>query len=242
MKLLIVDGIADTRNYYRGLVEKCIPNATVFECMNAEDAFFQLFEHGAEMIISSEILSFRSGYDLTRLVNKLMPQIPIIIIANDENHALDAIKTKVFEYLVKPLSENDFASALLKAVVFVGQRIADNQRSESSVKVRVRIGLSKGYKLVELDSIAYCIAEGAYTHIFYTNGTSDFSGYYLGRIEEILNGYHFARINRSVLVNLKQIKHIDKREELCEVEVGNDLKLFKMTKTCLQKLHKDNII
>lgn len=241
MDFLIVDGLQKTRDEYRKLIESSVQNVQVFESNNAEDALFTLFDKGGDIIICSEVLSFRSSYELALLIKKIKPEIPIIVIANDKTNAIKAIKSNVFEYLIKPINPNEFKKSLINASEYVKtMSVLPNNAVQD--KIKIRIGLTNGYKLVDINKLAYCMAEGAYTQLYYENGENDFSGYYLGKIEKKLENLNFSRINRSVLVNLRMVKQIDKRNETCEIEIGEQLKVFKMTKACLLKLQNDNIL
>ncbi|HOO85079.1 MAG TPA: LytTR family transcriptional regulator DNA-binding domain-containing protein [Prolixibacteraceae bacterium] len=241
MDFLVVDSIDQTRNKYRLYIEQSVANSQIFDCSNAEDAFFTLFDKGGDVIVCSETLSFRSGYELASLVKKVKPNIPVIIIATDDKHALQAIKCKVFDILVEPFSLQQFSECIKNAVDSFNQ----NQTAPPIVNnesVKIQLGLANGYRLVNIDSLAYCMADGAYTNLYFNNGESELSGYYLGRIEKLLADFPFVRINRSVLINLRFLKQIDKRTETCELVVNDELKLFKISRVNINNLHNINIL
>ncbi|MBN2262788.1 MAG: response regulator [Prolixibacteraceae bacterium] len=241
MNFLVVDSIDQTRNKYRSFIEQTVANSQVFDCSNAEDAFFTLFDKGGDVIVCSETLSFRSGYELASLVKKIKPNIPVIIIAHDDKNALQAIKCKVFDILVEPYNLQQFSESINKAVDSFNQNIStDHVTNKESIKIQ--LGLANGYRFVDIDQLAYCMADGAYTNLYFNSGESELSGYYLGRIEKLLDNFHFVRINRSVLINLKFLKQIDKRTETCELVVNGESKLFKINRVNINNLHNINIL
>ncbi|HKM92288.1 MAG TPA: LytTR family DNA-binding domain-containing protein [Prolixibacteraceae bacterium] len=241
MKFLVVDAVPETRDKYRELVLNAVPNVEIFDALSAEDALFQFVDKQADIIISSEMLIFRNGFELTRIIKKLKSDVPVILIADDDKHAIDAIKSEVFDYLVAPSSVNQIVDSVNKAVAFINQKL-DKKPNDNTLQIKLKVGLNNGYKLIDFNELAYCIADGAYTKIFYTNGDTDLSGFYLGKIEQKLLSFNFMRINRSVIVNMKFIRHIDKRKELCQIEVAGNILSFKMTRTNIHKMQIENIL
>lgn len=241
MKFLVVDAAAEIRNEYRKLILKAVPNAEIIDALSAEDALFRFVDEQVDIVLSSEMLMFRNGFELTQILKKVKPEIPVILIANDAIHAIDAIKYDVFDYLVAPFPENKIVDSINKAIAFINEDIVKKQII-NNFEIKLKVGINNGYKLININDLAYCIADGAYTNITYTNGDVDFSGFYLGKIEQKLRNFNFMRINRSVIVNMKLIRHIDKRKELCEIKVGDNILSFKMTRTCINKMQEQNIL
>lgn len=241
MDFLVVDSIDQTRNMYRSFIEQTVSNSQVFDCSNAEDAFFTLFDKGGDIVVCSETLSFRSGYELAKLIKKVKPNIPVIIIATNDENALQAIKCNVFDILVEPYDLQQFSESLTKAIESFNKNQATDQIVNKE-NVKIQLGLANGYRFVDIDNLAYCLADGAYSNLYFTNGHCEFSGYYLGRIEKLLADHHFVRINRSVLINLKYLKQIDKRNETCELKVNGQSVLFKISRASINNLYCVNVL
>lgn len=241
MKFLIVDGLSETRYNFRKHLESCVPNAGIFESTSAEDALFTFIDHEINIIISSEILSFRSGFELSRIVQKLNPDVPVIIIANDDSKAVEAIRNRVFDFLLEPINPEKFELAINKAISHIESVLSKSDKKYNH-SMKIRISLKSGFKLINLEDLAYCFADGAYTNLCYTNGGIDYSSYNLGKIEKQLLKYHFLRINRSTIVNMKLLKHIDKHKKTCAIEVSGNLTTFKITLQYFDKLVNNDFI
>lgn len=242
MKFVIVDGIQETRAYYADLVKELVPHAEIFHCMSAEDAIFMVLDIQPDIILSSEILAFRSGFDLVRLLKKIKSNIPVIILAKDTSHALEAIKTNVFEYLVLPLNEERLKVAIEKAVQYIDKHIHIRRSRKFEKNTRLKISTTSGWRLVNLDEVCYCTADGSYTTINFCNGRKEYSSYNLGKIEKVLSDYHFMRINRSVIINLKKIHKIDKPNSICTMEMGEKMLDFSVSRSNMKKLENDSIV
>lgn len=241
MKFLVVDGLRETRLFYKEQIESICDNAEVFQCMSAEDAIFNVIDREPDIIVTSEILSFRSSFELVRILNKIGSKIPVIVIACDNTNALQAIKNNVFDYLMMPIDKDALKKSVAKAIVYINQQLllkyGDKQNGNLNPKILLSIART-GYKLIDSDKIAYFISNGSYSEIHYSNGDMDMSSYYLGKIETMMSNYHFMRINRQVIINLKNISRIDKQKKECELELLNELKVFSITHHNLKKLEE----
>ena len=197
MKFLVVDGLRDTRLFYKEQIESISNNAEVIQCMSAEDAIFNVIDREPDIIVTSEILSFRNSFELARILNKMGSRIPVIVIANDTTNALQAIKNNVFDYLLMPVNKDDFKKSVAEAIEYIDKQLilkyGSKNKNNSNLKIRLSIATS-GYKLIDAEKIAYFMSNGSYTEIYYTNGETDMSSYYLGKIEKIMEDYNFMRI------------------------------------------------
>ena len=75
-----------------------------------------------------------------------------------------------------------------------------------------------GYVLIDPAEIVYCQADGNYTHLHLSRGSSETISQNLGAIEEILEGNGFFRASRSYLLNLKYLIRVDRKSCTCQME------------------------
>lgn len=242
MKFLIVDGLRTTRLFYKELVESIYENAEIFQCMSAEDAIFNVIDLDPDIIISSEILPFRNGFEMARILNKMNNKTPIILIAEDDTNAIQAIKQNVFDYIVMPISSNKIKVSIANAVGHINKFIHLKMSDRFSENIKLRINTIHGFKLINLEEIAYCIAEGVYTQVFFLNGDCEVSNHNLGKIEDSLLGSKFVRISRSVIINLDVIFQIDKTNGVCILELQNGMQEIKISKDNIRKLELNGMI
>ena len=222
MKFLVVDGLRTTRLFYKEQIESITPNADIIQCMSAEDAIFNVIDKEPDIIISSDILSFRNCFEMVRILNKMEKKIPVIVIATDESNALHAIKMNVFAYLQMPVENDILKKTIEDALEFIDDQLVLKYggRKSKPVGAKIRLSTVSGYKIIDSDDIAYFLSEGHYTKIYYNDGGSDTSSYFLGKIEEIMEDYHFMRISRSAIINLKNIHSVDRIKRICVLETS----------------------
>ena len=241
MKFLVVDGLRDTRLFYKEQIDSICDNAEVFQCMSAEDAIFNVIDKEPDIIVTSEILSFRNSFELVRVLNKMGSKIPVIVIASDDTNALQAIRNNVFDYLMMPVEKEVLKSSVAKAIDYIDKQLllkyGDKNKNSSQPKIRLSITTS-GYKLVDSEKIAYFTSNGSYTEIHYTNGETDMSSHFLGKIEKMMEDYLFMRISRSVIINLNKLRKIDRQQKICELEYMNEVRTFSITSSNIKKLEE----
>ncbi|MDA3815922.1 MAG: LytTR family DNA-binding domain-containing protein [Prolixibacteraceae bacterium] len=237
MRLLIVDGISSTREEYIDLVDKKYLS-DVSEANSAEDAAFHILERKPDVIITSDVLSFRSGYELVKLVDELDLGIPVIVISNDTDRAILAINNNAFDFIVKPVSAIRLNNAIDNALNTIKEMYGHTGRISNIKDVKVKINTTSGFRLIELNKLMYCEAEGTYTKLFFEDGGWYYSTYNLGKIENLIKDYFFIRINRSVLINLSKVKLINKKDELCVLEDGIRVS-FNISKKKIREMEKN---
>lgn len=242
MRVLIVDELHKIRHRYIEQISNLDLITSFVQCFSAEDAVYEIIDSTPDLVITSEVLPYRNGFSIANFLHKLNKKTPVIIVTKDALCAIDAIKSKVFDYVLD--CENDFTlvKAVKNAAIYLQDHYASKNIKSFEKNIKIRIGHNNGYKLVHFDSLAYCLADGSYTKLCYIDNTNDMSSIYLAKITQILAKYHFVRINRSVVANLKYISKIDKFKLICMMEYNNQFIEFKLGRSYLEKLESEKII
>jgi two-component system, LytTR family, response regulator len=241
MVLLLLIDDKTTRILVKNQVKDIQGIGTILESNSAEDALFQIMEKKPQLVISSDHLPGKSGFELVNLLYENDIEIPFIILSNDQSKVVDAIRHHVYEFLVYPYPVEKLKSTVSKAILELEEKYSEVVMIQDR-KTRLRINSQEGFRLFDLDLLTHCIADGSYTNLFFSNGNEIFTSSYLGKIEKVLKEYKFVRINRSTIINLYKIKEIDRKRGICRMDTGTDKNEFKITKFCLKKLEEDNLI
>lgn len=160
---------------------------------------------------------------------QLPPNIQIIVISAFPEYALQAIKIEVVDYLLKPISEEDFLLLLPKIKqrgIKNGQIPTDITSTKTSLVVR-ESGLNV---VVPFGDIQYVEAAGAYSKII-TAQKEHLISKTLKVLSPSLPG-HFVRVHRSYLVPVDQIATY-KSNHLC-LKNGKQIALSKTGRKQLQ--------
>ena len=151
-------------------------------------------------------------------------QVPgIIFVTAFEHYAIQAIRNSVFDYILKPVHQNELNSAIERFRTSRKQLHQDDlqklvdalhDRGPSRIKLNTR----SGYVLIDPEDIVYCQADGSYTHLHLSRGHSEIITQNLGAIELLLGGNAFFRASRSYILNLNYLTRVDRKSCICHME------------------------
>jgi two-component system LytT family response regulator len=141
----------------------------------------------------------------------------IIFITSFDKYAVQAFKVHAVDYLMKPVDGIELSKAIERAMA----QIIDKERrmgliSEYSIQKNNKILVPEHneYKLVEIDFILYCKADGNYTDLMQLESNGGELKYTdthnLKYYEEKLKSFGFIRIHQSYLANKAHVSKIRK--------------------------------
>ena len=134
------------------------------------------------------------------------------------NHALEAIKKQAFDYLLKPIDEDELEETIKKIQLKIKSKnniLPSNleQMIKSMIiteKVqKITLPYSKGYKVVNIDDIVMFKGNNNYSDIYLVDGSVLLSSKTLRFFEMNLSSLRFFRIHKSFLINLVHIKEMN---------------------------------
>ena len=170
-------------------------------------AMRELREHPVDLIFLDIQMPELSGLELARI---LPPQTRIIFTTAFNQYAIDGYKVNAMDYLLKPISYDDFLQACNKALeYFTSQQIHTTNKEKADRFIFVK----SEYKLVRinLDDVLYIEGVKDYVKIYFANGDKPvMSLMNMKRIEESLPSPEFMRTHRSYIVNMMKVKVIDR--------------------------------
>lgn len=242
MRIAVVDGLLDRRLEYKAMLQALDHHVEILECISAEDALFSILDHPVDAIFSSAILPFRTASELAHLLKTLPVNIPVVVISEDASKALQAINAGVFDFLQYPVQMTKLKSCFEKLIRHRTQQLQLLRINQNHAHTKVKLNTIHGHKLIHLNELAYCQADGAYTIIFYSNGTTDLSSHYLGRIGKVLEEFQFARVSRSCIVNLRKINSIDRTSQECFLQMDHEVRALKISRLLIDQLEEKQLL
>ena len=153
-----------------------------------------------------------SGLEFARILPK---ETKIIFTTAFSQYAVDGYKANAIDYLMKPVSYDDFLAGANRALEwFRSVRQSENASDDRFIFVKSE------YKLVKImfDDILYIEGLKDYVKIYLTDGRDPvMSLMNMKKIEESLPKPEFMRIHRSYIVHMRKIEGIDR----FRVVIGN---------------------
>lgn len=156
-----------------------------------------------------------SGMDLSRM---LPERTRIIFTTAFSEYAVEGFKVRALDYLLKPISYEDFLSATVKAKEYfevTEPAEVTGQRKIKSIFVKTEYRLQQ----IDLDKITYIEGLKDYVKIHLNDGSTPvLSLMRLKNLEDTLPNEDFVRVHKSFIVRLTAIEAIERSHIL----IGQD--------------------
>ncbi len=199
--------IVDDEPLALGLLESYVAKTPFLELTgkysSAVQAMQELPEKQADLLFLDIQMPELNGLEFSKMVAS---HTRIIFTTAFEQYALEGYKVNALDYLLKPISYNDFLQAANKALQWF-ELTKQPQEEMSSIFVK------SDYKLVQikLDNILYIEGLKDYVKI-YEEGESRpiLSLMSMKSMEELLPASRFIRVHRSYIVQKNKIRVIDR--------------------------------
>lgn len=205
MNVLVLDDENSGRQVLKKLIAEYIPD--VYHVYLADDfktAQSVLLKHDIDVILIDISMPEGTGFDFLDMLN--YERYNIVFITAHQEFALDAIKYRAFDYVLKPVSHLKLIDVFntikkrMNAMPFV------RNGSNSAENLKITLSGENSYAVYDLDTVSYITSSGATTSVYFSNGTVKQSLKSIGHYETLLENAGFYRIHHSTLVNLKKIK------------------------------------
>jgi len=179
-------------------------------CYSAKEGIMAIKRLNPDLVFLDVEMPWMNGFELLGILGEINFSI-IFTTAHDE-FAAKAFRISAVDYLLKPVDANDLKEAVQKVARKMNegssvQHISNLLRNiqQSSTDQKIALPQREGYEFVDVSSILYCQAEGAYCKIFIEGKKTMLVSRTLGDVEELLPAEIFQRIHHSTLVNVTYI-------------------------------------
>ena len=140
-----------------------------------------------------------SGMSVATELRSLGIRSPIIFLTSSTEHAVEAFGVNATHYLLKPYTQQNFFSAMDKAMQSISSHAEDS--------VVLKIGSE--YQNVLISDILYCEASGNYQQIWMKQGDPLLIRMTASELYALLEGFGcFHRCGRAFIINLSHIKKV----------------------------------
>lgn len=155
----------------------------------------------------------------------------VVFVTAHAEHAIQAIRERAFDYLLKPVDSSDLLSLLNR----INQNLINQLKSISSAssfpeKEKVAINMDDQLILLDPDEVIYCESEGSYSYIHTTNGGKVLVSKRLKLLDNLFSKFKFYRIHHSFLINLEKVKSYEKSSGKVKLTDGISLPVSRLKK------------
>ena len=146
-----------------------------------------------------------SGLELIDLVEK--KEFYLVFVTAYENYALQALKAKADDYLLKPVDLIEFEKMMV-SLRKERANLSDFQINEDKIAIPIDDSVS----FVELSTIDYLEACDNYTYVHFIDKRKKLVTKRLRHFEDALKDKGFLRVHRSFVINIHRLKGYFKRD------------------------------
>ncbi len=193
------DVIVETEIYHSG--EAFLKDFESKRVFDEKGADFDLLLFDVEM-------DGKNGIETAKEVRKYDKDVIIMFITNMAQYAIHGYDVEAIDYVLKPITYDDFALKMNKAMRYIKQHEKQQMVLNTTDDGKVPVLISDIY---------YIEVVSHYLHFHTKHGVLESRGV-MKEIEKQLGSLNFFRCNQSYLVNLAYVKSIRSNE----VSVGGD--------------------
>lgn len=196
IRALLVDDEPVARRGLRALLEPHRDIAVVGECRNGFEARSAFATLRPDLVFLDVKMPDLDGFGA--LANSVESPPAVVFVTAFEEHARRAFDVHAVDYLLKPFDRSRFELAL--------SRVRARLESPRRVPAAGRLLLRDGRRLlgIDLDRVSHIEARGNYVRVHSASG-SHLHREPIGRLAARLESHSFARVSRSMVVNLDHV-------------------------------------
>lgn len=205
MTIAIIDDEPINRLVLKKIIAKrCQDKKIILEDGIVESTILKINALQPDIVLLDIELKNGTGFDVLKNLN-YNPQI--IFTTAYEKYAIQAIKAKASDYILKPIDEEELIAALISCKNKIEKLKLE---AKPQPKRFFSYSTNEESKSLETDEILYFEGAGSYVYCITKNDKILISKN-IGEIEKNLDSQSFVRCHQSYIVNLKHIKTFDKK-------------------------------
>ncbi|MHA8050274.1 LytR/AlgR family response regulator transcription factor [Aquirufa sp. ROCK-SH2] len=201
IKCVVIDDEVPARKLISSFLTT-LPDFEVMESFdNAKDGFVYLQQNEVDLLFLDVQMPRMTGIELLKSLNKK----PCVILTTAfRDYAVEGFDLEVFDYLVKPISQDRFLKSISRYLQSKPAAIEPLATNDVEEKISLKVG--KEIKLLDPHSI-YLI-EGLKDYIKVHTATGIYVVYErMSTMESILPKNIFSRIHKSYIISKDHISH-----------------------------------
>lgn len=188
---------------------------------NVKEAVARIKETKPDVVVLDISLPDGTGFDVLETLGEI--SFEVIFLTAHENYALQAIKNKAFDYILKPLQSKEMHDVLRNV------KLKCEEKNKGAKLNKLALNTVEGIEFINIEEIKYLQASSNYTEIITVNEETILASKTLKSFEELLED-PFCRVHKSYVINTKLIKKYDKSDSVIHLNCGKAIPVSKTKK------------
>ncbi len=216
LKSIIIDDSDQAREYLKGQLNAVFPNLFLIEEASGVVEGAKLIRNSKPNLVFLDIqLNDGTGFDLLEVIGQV--DFSVIFTTASDAHAIKAFRYSAVDYLLKPINEINFKTAVERAIKNKPVKasldvLIDRGKKHNKLQDKLALHTQEKIAVVDIKNIVRCEADVNYTCFYFNDKTKMMVTRTLKDFEEILEEKGFLRVHQSHLVNVSYIKEFNKRD------------------------------
>ncbi|WP_029035093.1 LytR/AlgR family response regulator transcription factor [Salinimicrobium terrae] len=186
----------------------------VFKGTRPEDALLSIPKVKPDLLFLDVEMPGMNGFELLDQLST--ENFDVIFTTAYSQYAAQAFKANAVNYLLKPIDETEFETAVLQWKKEREMKknlssekmneLLDHMKREGILKNKIAVPVTEGFEFIETNEILYCQSQNNYTLLFTVDNRKLVLSKTLKEFEKLLEKYFFIRIHKSYLINPNYMK------------------------------------
>lgn len=218
MRVVIIEDEKLLRETNRKMLQSNFPNMEVVgEAASIDDSIKLLKETKPDLVLLDIELEDGNCFQVLQACKPYT--FKIVFITAYSEFAIKAIKFCALDYILKPLNEYEFCSAINKAIeldkpdeLLEQSSYLEQQYAQKKCPEKILLRTVEALHIVNVCDILYCKSDNSYTTFYLTNNKEVLVSKSIKEYDELLSSQGFIRPHQSYLVNINAIEKMDKTD------------------------------
>jgi two-component system LytT family response regulator len=210
--VLIDDESHSLESLETDLKKHCPEIHILAKCGSAKEGILAIKGTQPQLVFLDIQMPWVNGFEMLEMLDQI--NFSIIFTTAFDQFAARAFRLSAVDYLLKPIDTHDLKTAVDKVIEKI-RHASDKGNINNllqnfklpALDQKIALPNRDGYEFALVNSILYCLAEGAYTRVILTDNRKLLISKPLGDIEEMLPADMFIRIHHSTVVNINAVTH-----------------------------------
>ncbi len=238
-KAIIIDDEPLSRELVKAYLKLFPEIEVVQECGDGFEGVKAIQQHQPELIFLDIQMPKITGFEMLELIDQ---KPAVIFITAYDAFAIKAFEANAVDYLLKPVSQERFNTAILKWKSKVTSlnpdpvdRVLSTMSATGTQQGRIVVKTGSKVKIIPVHDIQYIEADDDFVKI-YTQEGAFLKNKTMAFYEQSLDTAQFVRVHRSYILHINQITKIEPYQKESHVAILRDGKQIPVSKTGYVKL------
>jgi two-component system, LytTR family, response regulator len=228
LKIVIIDDEPDAIAVIKGLVEMfCTDVQIAGTALSAVEGVSVINNAKPDVVLLDIDMPGGSGFDLLESFGQR--NFKVIFITASSEFAVQALRAKADDYLLKPVNPLELKQAF--------EKIKQARNIPASGLQKIVLPEKNGYYYASPADIIHVEGDGSYATVYLKNGLKKLVSKNIKSFEDQLAGYGFIRCHQSHLVNLAEVSQLKRADGVFLImSNGNEVAVSRAKKEMVQQL------